>query len=184
MSSSTLIDVILSSCPDDHSDTQVMDIALSDHYLVHTEINISRTINRDRHHLVNYRDFKNFNEASFLRDLQNSDSISNDDFNHNDVHERWKCFKSDFIKICDKHAPIRSRRLKQRYNPWIDESIVSDMYRRDNMKSCVIRTKDPADLNEYRRLRNHVTTRINTAKKTYFENELQVNAEPNQPINK
>lgn len=179
--SSTLLDVILSSCPTDHSSTQVMDIALSDHYLISTELRLTSAIDRGRHRLVTFRDFKNFDGASFLCDLQRCDSINNIDFNHTDVQEHWACFKSDFMKLCDKHAPIKSRRLKPRFNPWIDSSIIRDMYKRDHIKSRAIVTKDPAVLNEYRRLRNVVTSRINAAKKAYYNNELKINAgKPNK----
>ena len=176
LSSSTLLDVVISSCPNDHVSTQVMKVALSDHYLVHTKLRFAPAATRDCHHLVTYRDFKNFEEASFVSDLRKCDSITNVDFNPNNVLERWIRFKNDFTNLCDKHAPLRSRRLKPRFNPWIDKDIVRDMYQRDHMKSRAIRTKDPADANEYRRLRNHVTARINSAKKRYYDNELKINA--------
>ena len=46
----------------------------------------------------------------------------------------------------------------------------------DHMKSRAIRTKDPADEKEYRKLRNHVNSKINSAKKRYYESELKMNA--------
>ena len=44
--------------------------------------------------------------------------------------EKWHDFKNDFINISDKCAPMGTRRLKNRNNPWIDDHIVKLIYTR------------------------------------------------------
>ena len=176
VSSRTLIDVIISSCPEDHINTQVMDIALSDHYLVCTTLLTHYGSKQCDHRLVSYRDYKKLDTTAFYNDLLNCTSIVNCDFKPEDVHKHWESFKTNFIRICDKHAPICRRRLKRRFNPWIDADIVNNMYKRDHVKTKAVRTGDPVLFEEYKRLRNHVNSSINNAKKTYYNKELQCNA--------
>ena len=77
---------------------------------------------------------------------------------------------NSFQEICNKHAPIKSLRVKNRHNPWITKDIVNVMYERDyaHRKSC--ESKDPKLRKTYTNLRNQVTNAITLAKKEYFEN--------------
>ena len=55
-----------------------------------------------------------------------------------DVAENWDDWKSAFVCVSDKHAPIKTSRLKVRSNPWMTSDIVKLMYKRDKISrfSC------------------------------------------------
>ena len=178
-SSKTLLDVILSSIPEKHNVTGVARISLSDHFLVYTCLNYR--VNRRNHKTVKYRDYKNFNEDSFLQDMFNC-QIFSDYMRFENVDIGWSNWKSDFIKISDKHAPLRNVRVKERYNPWITSDIINLMYKRDYLHEKAAKEGDCNGnnhwWNEYKDARNQVTSEIVKAKKKYFD-EISNNMQNN-----
>ena len=61
--SSTLLDIILTSMPESHVKTEVKRVPLSDHYLV--SIVLSIQTKQKIHTHVRFRDFKGFDETCF-----------------------------------------------------------------------------------------------------------------------
>ncbi len=52
----------------------------------------------------------------------------------------WNYFKTKFLTIAEKHAPVRHRRVKSESNPWLTKEIKQLMYRsRDYIKRQYIR---------------------------------------------
>lgn len=167
-SSSTLIDVILTRKPEKHTLTDVLETTFSDHFMTFT-VYVANERARQKHKVMTFKDYKYFNADAFLNDLSCSSifGIVTDDLDY-----LWATFKQEFIRICEKYAPTKQRRLKKRYNPWISPEIVQSMYARDHEHKLARRTGDDNHWNTYRRLRNSVTTMIKSAKRRYFENEF------------
>ena len=128
---STLLDVILTSVPDRHTKTKVIKTAFGDHYSLFTTIYTGQRRQRNElHNLVKFRDYKNFNEEALLLDLRHNDCFLRDE---NDVEVSWKHWKQQFTETCNNHAPFVEKRLKARKCPWITPDIVKLMYRRDSI---------------------------------------------------
>ena len=172
--SSSLIDVILTNCPDDHVSTEVLDYSLSDHSMVFTEIT-NKSSHMAVHKNVTFRNFRHFNEADFINSLKMSPGLTNVTFPDHELNEKWHLFKKCFIDICNDHAPVCTRRLKERHNPWIDGSILELMYKRDSVKRRAVKLKDEDLFGDYKKLRNEVTSKIRQARKAYLERELSEN---------
>ena len=126
--SSTLIDVILTTMPELHTNTEVFEITLSDHFLIYTCINMPCKANH--HKTVKYRCYKNFDNDAFLYDLSNSELCNNLITKNGDVEQAWLNWKTEFQRISNKHAPIKESRVKHRHNPWIGSDIIKLMYER------------------------------------------------------
>ena len=170
-SSSSLLDVILTSVPENHEVTDVLSVALSDHYLVWTVLKTCFRSANGTHNTVTYRDFSNFNDQNFINELATSPVI-NKTITVDAFVSDWNVFKSTFNSISNKHAPMVTRRHKQRFNPWITNDIVKLMYQRDHTKKKLDKLKTTEIATEYRKLRNKVTQMIRLAKRTYFDTEL------------
>jgi hypothetical protein len=169
--SSTLIDIILTSIPAQHISTKVIKFAVSDHYCVQTSLkyNVSKHSekNMQEHKTLTFRDYKNFVPASFLNDIQKYDFLTDISFDDKMILEKWSEFKIIFIEESQRHAPEKTRRLKERQNPWIDHEIIKLMYKRDFTKQTAVRDKCNTMWNEYKRLKNEVSFKIKQAKKDY-----------------
>ena len=177
--SSTTIDVLLSNMPDRHVSTGVFKLTMSDHYMTYTVIKQTVEKQKVKHNIVRYRDYKNFNETMFLKDLEDS-GVLQKLFECQDANDAWLQFKTEYLRVCDKHAPIKVSRLKNRCNFWMNREILSLMYRRDYVHDKAARLHDPDLQQEYRRLRNEVTALTKKAEQEYYENlERESKTDPN-----
>ena len=82
-------------------------------------------------------------------------------------------FQKDVLS--NKHAPLESRRLKSRQNPWIDNAIVKLMHRRDYLKRKAVSTKNSQLWKAYKLIRNKITATIRRAKKEYYRSSIEEN---------
>ena len=191
LTTSTLLDVILSSCPDNHSITGVHKSTFSDHYLIYTNLNISPKLKKHRE--IRFRNYNNFNIEACLNDFSTAYSKLSDilkvpmDLNNSNsslmLDEYWQKWKDTFITISDTHAPFKTARLKSRRNNWVTSDIVKLMYNRDYLHKKAVKSKDPTRSNKtwqlYRKARNFVTLTIKNAKLRY--NESMINQYRNKP---
>ena len=164
-STKTIIDVILSSLSERHSVSDVAEIALSDHFLLYTCIDIE--MEKKNHKTVRYREYKNFNESNWLNELRIS-TVFKDITTNVDLLNAWQLWKIEFNRICNEHAPIKEVRVKQRCNPWISSEIIKLMYQRDYAHKKAVSLNSNKLWSEYKSLRNKVTSKVAISKKYYL----------------
>ena len=115
---------------------------------------------------LKFRDMKNFDMKSFSSDLISCDILNGSLDDDDDISgERWKLTYTD---ICDKRAPMKSLRLKERSNPWMTHDIIKIMYERDHVHAKATQSNDSRLWQEYHNLRNKVTCIIKERKNVYF----------------
>ena len=81
----------------------------------------------------------------------------------------WREWKIKFLNVVDTHAPLRTKRVRSKRSPWIISELKKHMHERDIMKLKAIRSKNPQDLGEFKRLRNKVYSNIKIAKESYYK---------------
>ena len=119
---SSVLDVILTSHPALHRKSAVLRYTLSDRYLIYTHMEFENTKpSMVDHNTVKFRDMNNFDMESFSSDLISCDILNGSQDNDNISWDRWKSAYND---ICDKHAPMKTLRLKKRSNPWKTHDII------------------------------------------------------------
>ena len=79
----------------------------------------------------------------------------------------WTEWKTKFLQIVDKHAPIRIKRVRSKNSPWITADLKERMHNRDTLKIKAIKSNDPHDWANFKRMRNKVNTEINVM--VYFQ---------------
>ena len=135
---------------------------MSDHFLFYTHIEFKDTKSlTDDHNTVRFRDMKNFDAEIVAHDLMSSDILN---CSQDEDEISWEQWKLAYKEICDKHAPMKSLRLKNRSNPWITHDIIKLMYQRYNVHANVIQKNDPLLWQKYRELRHKVTCVIKERK--------------------
>ena len=156
--SSTLIDVIFASHPDNVSCSGVSHVGISDHSLIYVFRKISLPSTVKGPSIVSYRQFKNFDSNRFRSDILAqpwTDLMGIDNLN-----EMWLKWKSLFLEVCDVHAPLRTKHVRASKSPWITSELNNLMYRRDLLKIKALRTGDPKDWSNFKKLRNEVDNSI------------------------
>jgi len=74
-----------------------------------------------------------------------------------------------FLSILDLHAPLKTKRVRNKKSPWMTIELRKDMNRRDKQKSIATATNSKENWNSYRLMKNRVNNQITQAKKQYYK---------------
>ena len=164
----SLIDLILTKLDDTKTiDSGVMHVGISDHSLVY--ICRKASIPKETSKLVETRQFKNFNAIHFQNDLKHS---FNELYHHTNPNTAWNYWKETFLKIADTHAPIRTKKVKNKYKPWLTNDIKNMSHRRDYLKIKAVKYNSIYH-ETYKNCRNQVNKLIKEVKAKYFKSNLE-----------
>lgn len=93
--------------------------------------------------------------------------------NKSDVDGMWEIWKTLFIDVLNKHAPIRLKRTRKRGSIlWLNREVKTKLFRRDYLKKKAIQTNDENDWKLYRVSRNDANSALRSAKKDYYANKF------------
>ncbi len=95
--------------------------------------------------------------------------ISNENL---DINECWLYWKYHFDRICLKHSPVKTVRVKNRHNPWMTHDILTLMYERDYLNRKAIKAKDNYLWERYKCARNCVVHTIKRAQQNYYKEQV------------
>ena len=126
-------------------------------------------IPKSGHKYVTSRCFTKFDSILFLRDLDQSNLM--DVFNKTEPEEAMDHFVTVFSNIYDKHAPFKTRRVKQTETPkWLTPEIQKAMDLRDKL------LEDEGHTETFCKQRNFVTSLLRKSKKVYFSEQATSNS--------
>ncbi|MEW8547185.1 MAG: endonuclease/exonuclease/phosphatase family protein, partial [Candidatus Thiodiazotropha sp.] len=103
--SSSLIDHVYTSNPENIIECFVPFYSISDHFPVCFTRKVSCKVTKSEHTTTSYRCFKNFNEAMFLSDLSND--LSRFLPNASDIDTDFTVWHTLILKHLNSHAPIK-----------------------------------------------------------------------------
>ena len=169
--SSTAVDLIFSNCKTKVSESGVVEVSVSDHYMIYCIIGKSKSDNIDNHKYKTGRSMKNFDQDSFKKDMVdiNFDPL----YKIKDPEAACSAFLSLITPIIDKHAPLKRTRIKQKDSPWMTANIIKLMRKRDRLKQKAKNSKKDADWNKYKKARNNVTTLIRQTKRDFISAHIE-----------
>ena len=169
MTTSSLIDHIVTNTPEKISDSGVIHTGISDHSLVFAIRKIS--VIDKQENILEIRNMKNFNEEKFIEDLlkQPWEHIY---FCAEDPNAMWEIWKKIFLDVLDKHAPLQHKKIRSIKAPWITNDIKNLMNTRDRFKRKAILTNNENDWLNFRTTRNKVNIKLRNAKKDYYSSKI------------
>ena len=74
--------------------------------------------------------------------------------------------------VTEKHAPMRQRRVSDRYCPWLTSELKATMRSRDKLKKSAVKHGSALLMQAYRRIRNRVNSLNTKLKKAYFSQKI------------
>ena len=84
------------------------------------------------------------------------------------VDKLWLNFKSAFLKVADRHAPLIQKQVRGVDNcPWMTGQIKKDIRQRDYFLKKARKSSRDEDWLAYKSMRNRVTNSVKRAKQTY-----------------
>ena len=170
-SSSTIIDHIATNDPRNVVESGVQQTCISDHYVVYVVRKYFGSL-KPQHKMITTRQMKNFDEELFLGDLASVDwrSIVSDSGSLDDAVSRW----SDTLsQIIDKHAPLREKRVSERFCPWITPDLKKICRARDKLKIAAVKANSELLMTAYKHMRCKANNLNQSLKTQYFTNKLR-----------
>ena len=158
--SATLIDLILTNRPEN--------ISSSDHSLVYAVRKFTLPKGRQKIRLV--RNFKNFVENDFIRDV--SQLPCEMVYQFGDPNLCWQVWKSLILDALNRHAPLRHKRIRNNPVPWINPQIKEKVSQKK-----AIKYDSESQWELYKTLRNEVNINMRKAKSKYFCDKIQASSQ-------
>ena len=114
---------------------------------------------------------KNFNEHNFIKELQEQhwEYIY---FFATDPNCMWEIWKTLFMEVLNKHAPIQNKKVRLKNVPWITRRIKELIISTEKVKRKAIITNLETDWYNYKQIRNKVNTELRNAKKDYHSSKI------------
>ena len=78
-----------------------------------------------------------------------------------------------FTGILDKHAPLRKRKGKNTYSPWVTTDLVKKRRSRDILKKRALALNSEILMHAYKNLRNQVNGENERHKQQYLSNKIK-----------
>jgi hypothetical protein len=168
LQSSSLIDVIMTSSESLIVKSGVVEVNISDHFLVSCELNLKKPKLKPTY--INARSFKDYDRNQFVMDLAQIPWHEN--FSIDDVNEKLSSFNGHFLSILEKHAPVKSMKIRYRRCPFMSREIKELMKNRDKLHKLARRTKMTTDWENYRVCRQAVKKALRESERKYVQNEI------------
>ena len=129
---------------------------------------LSVSIPRDQSKIITIKNFNKFNERNFQGDIARAPFQVCEVFDDpTDVYYAWNLL---FTELCNEHAPLKQIKLRNNSLPWITKEIRITMNQRYKTLKRARQLNDPPLWDNYKRLRNKVSTMTKKAKADYYPN--------------
>ena len=169
--SCSLLDVILVCNPDSVQSGDVLDLTISDHYLVFAVLNLRAP--KQATNYITTRSFRKYNADQFANDIAHIPWDTIDLMNS--VDEKLDAFNDLFLTCLNAHAPVKTVKLKRKPNPFITDDIKDLMKTRDSMHRKARGTGSVNDWQVFRDLKKEVKSFLRKAEKEYFNEQICAN---------
>ena len=165
----TCIDLILTNRKYCFKHTSTFEIVLSDHpHLVYSMLK-TRFKREESNHFI-YRDYRNFNDMNFRKDLKNK---------LEECPKHYEIFEKTFANVLDAHTPRKTKVLLGNHKSHVDKNLRKAILKRSKLKNKANRTKLQEDIAKYKKQRNLVVKLNGDSKLRYFHNiEASKNSKP------
>ena len=144
-SKGSCIDLILSNQKHSLQNTGTLETGLSDHHLlIYTMLKCKYYKLPPK--TINYRSYKHFDQAEFTKTLEYSlPNVNN-----------YEKFDNILERTLDKFAPVKSKIIRGNHKPHANRILCKAIMERSRLKSKANKSKDPEDMEIYRRHRTEI----------------------------
>ena len=121
---------------------------------------------KQRPNIIRYRDYRNFDNETFMYNVSNSISQEN---TQNHILQ-FETFKGKVDHILEKHLPIKLCYVRANEAPFINKNINKNIMKRTRLRNKFLNSKSDIDRKAYNAQRNLCVSLIRQAKKQFFKN--------------
>ncbi len=159
----TRIDLILTNRSNNFQDTAVIETGLSDYHKM-TVTCLKRYVKKSPPIVVNYRNYKRFNEFRFQNDLSRGLETANENnMTYDDV-------KIKIMEQLNKHAPMKKKLVRANNSPFMNSELSKAIMHRTRLKNRYNKIPTTENETKYKTQRNLCVKILKKAKKEYYNN--------------
>ena len=167
----SMIDLILTNRKFSFKYTQTFETGISDHHMMIYTM-LKTTFQKLPPKTLKYRDYKSFDETTFLSHLVHEiSSIQPGDFS---------ILNSCISKIIDQHAPVKTKLIRGNNKPHMNKELRKEMMKRAELKKKAHKTGLDCDKANFRKQRNKTTSLNRIAKKEHYKSLNPKDVETNK----
>ena len=172
--SKTLIDHISTNRPECVSDSGVIACGISDHDIVYVVRSMCVPKLKRDPKIMKARKYKNFDERSFTSELRRIHFDEIKDVT-NDPNEMWLIWKTWYLEVLNRHAPVSDMKKKGNNLPYITMEVRQMIRQRDYLRKKANKTGSPILRQAFQQIRNKVTYKIRSLRGEYFSKSIETN---------
>ena len=116
------------------------------------------------------RNYKRYDSENFLADLAQISWCSN--LRMDDVSKKVASFDTHFLNTLEKHAPIKSMKIRYRQCPFLNDEIKKLMKNRDKLHKLARQTRMQSHWKKFRMCRNSVKRKLREVERKHVKNEI------------
>ena len=162
-SSQTIVDVIFVSSLRLVVNSGVIETCISDHFPVYVSLKLKT--DKSPPNYITTRSYNKYDPDLFAIDLASNRDRLVSIFRMDNVDEKLTIFNEIFLNTLDKHAPVKTIKVRGKSCPFITSEIKASMIKRDQLHSLFRKTRDHYDWLNFREARNFTKTALVNAQK-------------------
>lgn len=175
--SKTLIDLILISDTNKVTKTGTFSPGISDHDLIYVNYKTHREKSSPK--LIEVRNYRNVDQSKLTNDFEFAPWHLVDLFD--DVDDSLWCWEYMFQDIISENIKTRKVKVRTTNQPWINGEIRKTLNERFKLlKAARLTNKNSIEWSRYKKLKNHCTNLIRSAKANYWKDEFGSADSPKQ----
>ena len=159
------IDLMITNVPKSFQGSVAIETGLSDFHKLTLSI-MKVFYKKQKPIIINYRDYRNFDNDAFMNDVKEKVS----QFNHEDRFNKFDLFKGTVFRIFDDHAKLKKKYVRANQAPFINKRVKKEIMKRSRLRNKFFKTKNEIDRLNYNKQRNFCLSLIRNEKKKYFSN--------------
>ncbi len=117
-----------------------------------------------------FRDYKNFDPESYIRDLKNQNLGTTINTVHG-ANEQYDLFHNNLLDTINKHVPLKpvtKKMYKQKLKPWVTKGILKSISIKNKYYKKFLKTKNLNFYKKYKCYRDLINHLIRKSKKNYY----------------
>ena len=169
--SSTLVDVVMVSNPELVKTSDVIDLTISNHFLVFAVLNLKQPKASPSYIIT--RSFKNYSSEKFANDISTIpwdvlDLLPT-------VDEKLDAFNDLFLTCLDKHAPVKKIRIKHKACPFMTDDIKQLIITRNSLHRSARLFGSPNEWKAFSEKKREVKLATKSAEIAYYNKQVTEN---------
>ena len=158
------IDLIITSRSKSFQNSMVIETGLSDFHKMCITV-MKMYYSKQKPTIIHYRKFKDFNNDSFIKDLQ---TLLTKSFNEEAIP--FQALRESVNVTLEKHAPTKKRYARANQAPYMNKKLSKEIMKRSRLRNKFLNTRSDLDRKAYNKQRNYVVSLLRKEKKQFYSN--------------